>query len=45
MNNVIDHKCPNCDAVLKFNPHGGNWKCEYCRSEFNLDDLNKREEN
>ena len=44
MNNVIDHKCPNCDAVLKFNPHGGNWKCEYCRSEFNLDDLNKREE-
>lgn len=41
MNNAIDHKCPNCDAVLKFNPHGGNWKCEYCRSEFNLDDLNK----
>lgn len=44
MNNAIDHKCPNCDAVLKFNPHGGNWKCEYCRSEFNLDDLNKYEE-
>jgi len=44
MNNAIDHKCPNCDAVLKFNPHGGNWKCEYCRSEFNLDDLNKHEE-
>lgn len=43
MNNVIDHKCPNCDAVLKFNPHGGNWKCEYCRSEFNLEDLNKYE--
>ena len=44
MNNAIDHKCPNCDAALKFNPHGGNWKCEYCRSEFNLDDLNKHEE-
>ena len=44
MNNAIDHKCPNCDAVLKFNPHGGNWKCEYCRSEFNLEDLNKHEE-
>ena len=42
MNNAIDHKCPNCDAVLKFNPHGGNWKCEYCRSEFNLENLNSK---
>ena len=39
MNSAIDHKCPNCDAVLKFNPHGGNWKCEYCRGEFNLEQL------
>ena len=44
MNNAIDHKCPNCNAVLKFNPHGGNWKCEYCRSEFNLGELNSHEE-
>lgn len=44
MNNAIDHKCPNCDAILKFNPHGENWKCEYCRSEFNLEQLNKYEE-
>lgn len=44
MNNAIDHKCPNCDAVLKFNPHGQNWKCEYCRGEFNLDELSKYEE-
>ena len=43
MNNAIDHKCPNCDAVLKFNPHGGNWKCEYCRSEFNLQQLENKE--
>ena len=34
MNGTIDHKCPNCAAVLKFNPHGQNWKCEYCKSEF-----------
>ena len=39
MNNSVDHKCPNCDAVLKFNPHGGNWKCEYCRGEFALEQL------
>lgn len=45
MNNAIDHKCPNCDAVLKFNPHGGNFKCEYCRSVFTILDLNKYEEN
>ena len=44
MNNAIDHKCPNCDAVLKFNPHDGNWKCEYCRSEFDLGELNSFEE-
>ena len=44
MNNAIDHKCPNCDAALKFNPHGGNWKCEYCKSEFNLEQLNFHEE-
>ena len=44
MNNAIDHKCPNCAAVLKFNPHGGNWKCEYCKSEFNLEQLNSYEE-
>lgn len=43
MNSAIDHKCPNCDAVLKFNPHGGNWKCEYCRSEFNLQQLENKE--
>ena len=45
MNNAIDHKCPHCDAVLKFNPHGSNWKCEYCRSEFNIEQLEKYEEN
>lgn len=44
MNNTLDHKCPNCDAVLKFNPHGQNWKCEYCRGEFTLEQLDNKEE-
>lgn len=43
MNSAIDHNCPNCDAILKFNPHGGNWKCDYCRSEFNLEQLTSYE--
>ena len=25
---TMDHKCPSCGAVLKFNPHGQNWVCE-----------------
>lgn len=43
MGKVIDYKCPACDAVLKFNPHGQNWKCEYCRSEYELTDLKSQE--
>lgn len=43
MNNVLDHKCPNCDAILKFNPKKQNWECDYCRSEFNLDHLDKKQ--
>ena len=26
---TLDHKCPSCDAILKFDPHGQNWKYEY----------------
>lgn len=42
MSNTIDHKCPSCDAVLKFNPKKQNWECEYCRSKFNLEDLDSK---
>lgn len=41
---AVDHKCPNCNAVLKYNPKGKNWKCEYCGSSFNLEELEKNEE-
>lgn len=43
MSNTLDHKCPNCNAVLKFNPHGQNWECEYCKSKFNIEQLNSYE--
>lgn len=36
---TLDHKCPNCAAALKFNPHGQNWKCDYCNSEFSKEEI------
>ena len=42
---VINHKCKNCNAPLKFNPQGQNWKCEYCRSEFTKAELDEYEAN
>ena len=43
MDNTLDHKCPKCDAVLKFKPKTENWVCEYCKSEFDIDELTKYE--
>ena len=40
---AVDHKCPNCNAVLKYNPKNKNWKCEYCGSTFTLDELKANE--
>ena len=39
----IDHKCPNCNANLEFNPEGQNWVCIYCDGVFTLEDLKKLE--
>lgn len=38
---TIDHKCPACHANLVFNPKEQNWHCQYCESNFNLEDLEK----
>jgi len=40
----VGHKCPNCHANLTFKPKSQNWICEYCDSEFSLDDLKKNEQ-
>lgn len=40
---TMDHKCQNCGATLKFNPHGQNWVCEYCKSEFNKEQIDAYE--
>ena len=41
---ITDHKCIACDAILKFNPKTQKWKCEYCGSEYTLEDLKIEEE-
>ena len=43
MANTLDHKCPSCEAALKFNPHGQNWRCDFCRKEFTLEEIKKHE--
>ena len=40
----VDYKCLNCDAPLKYNPSGKNWKCEYCASVFTKAELTRNEE-
>ena len=31
---IVNYKCPNCAAPLKFNPDKQLFSCEYCMSEF-----------
>ncbi len=40
-NKALDHKCPACMAPIHFNPTLEKWKCEYCESEFTLEELQK----
>lgn len=41
---VVDHKCPNCFAELKFNPTEQKWVCNFCGCSYMLEDLKKAEE-
>jgi DNA-directed RNA polymerase subunit RPC12/RpoP len=38
---AINNKCPSCGAPIGFNPAVGKWKCEYCLSEFSIEDMQK----
>ena len=42
---TVDHKCPNCNASINYNPKDKNWVCEYCGSKFTLEELTANEEN
>lgn len=39
---ALDNKCPNCKAPIFFNPNLGKWKCEYCDSEFTLEEIQNK---
>ena len=39
MDNTSEYKCPKCNALLKLNEE--ILECEYCRSKFNLYDIDK----
>ena len=44
MANVINVKCPSCKASIVYNPSLGKFKCDYCRSEFTIDEINKSQD-
>ena len=35
----ITYKCPSCGGYLNFDPDGGQWKCPFCHSTFQEDQL------
>ena len=38
---VLDNKCPSCGAAIKFNAKTQTFKCEYCFSEYTLEEMKK----
>ena len=42
---ALENKCPACKASIKFNPKVGKFKCEYCGSEFTLEEMKKHSDN
>ncbi len=42
---TLENRCPACKASISFNPKLGKWKCEYCGSEFTLEEMQKSEDN
>lgn len=38
-NQVLEYKCPNCNADLKFMPDTQGFGCEYCGSNFKLEEI------
>ncbi len=36
---VVTYKCPNCGGALEFNADSQDWKCEFCLSNFNNEEI------
>ena len=44
MEKVLDEKCLNCGATIKYNPKKKKFTCEYCKAEFTSEDLKNNKE-
>lgn len=42
---ALENKCPACKASISFNPTIGKFKCEYCGSEFTLEEMQQHNDN
>lgn len=42
---TLENRCPSCRSSIKFNPKLGKWKCDYCGSEFTLEEMQKHTDN
>lgn len=42
---TLENRCPSCTATIHYNPKVGKWKCEYCGSEFSLEEMKKHSNN
>mgnify|MGYP002519181692 FL=1 len=40
-NRALDNKCPACGAPILYKPKLNKWKCDYCKSEFTLEEMKK----
>lgn len=43
--NSLENRCPSCRASIKFNAKLQKWKCDYCGSEFTLEEMQKHSDN
>lgn len=44
MAELLNYKCPHCDAPIQFEPGVQNMKCPYCDSEFDVAALKSKDE-
>lgn len=40
-NKAMDFKCPGCGAPITYKIKSKNWKCDYCKSSFTLEEFEK----
>lgn len=40
-NKVLNNKCPGCGSPIHFNIKLGKWKCEHCKTDYTLSELQK----